>query len=114
MERLSKIDQGDDLFSVIVPRFNAAVDALNALAGIHGDGVNITVSEALGFCIELVAPPPTPAAAPGDEGGAEIGALTVGPSGGYGSATFQAVTVATDGTWTVTGAAAAVLAPLLK
>lgn len=67
MERLSKIDMGDDLFAVIVPRVNALVDAVNAIGEIHGDGVNITVNEALGFCIELVAPPPTPAAAPGEE-----------------------------------------------
>ena len=113
MERLNKIDNGEIFGDVIVPRFNAVVDAVNAIGEIHGDNVNITVNEALGFCVEWIAPPPTPAAAPGDEGGAEAGVMTAGPSGGYGSATFQSITVAADGTWTATGTAVTVLVPLL-
>jgi len=113
MERLSKISDGDNLFSVIVPRVNALVDAVNELGNLHGDNITIAVDEALGWCIRVL-DQPTPAAAPGDEGGAEAGVMTAGPSGGYGSATFQSITVAADGTWTATGTATTGLVPLLK
>lgn len=113
MQHLSKIEVGEVLFDVIVPRFNAVVDAVNELAGIHGDNITVTVDEALGWCICALDQPTPPGGASGDSDVA-LGVLSIGPSGGYGGATWQPITVAGDGTWTASGTAVAVIVPLLK
>ena len=43
-----------------------------------------------------------------------LGVLVSGPSGGYGSAVWRAITVNPDGTWTATGEEVPVIVPLLK
>ncbi len=90
MRHLNRIEVGDVLFDVIVPRFNAVVDAVNALGEIHGDNITIVVDEALGYCIRML-DTPTPPGAAGEGGDTGVGVITAGPSGGSGAATWQPV-----------------------
>lgn len=84
-------------------------------AGIlRGDGRTCRVNRTPeGTTITVLRQPQSVGGGGGAGGDAVAGALTVGPSGGYGSATFQAAVIATNGTWAATGATSSVIVPIL-
>lgn len=63
---LQKIENWDDITRVLVPRVNAAIDLLNKLSQIHGDGLTITIDEAMDYEIRLLADQIVPGAGGGE------------------------------------------------
>ena len=91
---LRRIEDGDDFSQVIVARVNAAIDKINELADLHGDGMTIAIDPAMNWEVRCLLEPAA--------------------SGGYGPAVWRAITVNPDGTWTATGEEVPVIVPLLK
>lgn len=110
---LRRIEDGDDFSQVIVARVNAAIDKINELADLHGDGMTIAIDPAMNWEVRCLLEPAASGGS-GSSGEVALGVLVSGPSGGYGPAVWRAITVNPDGTWTAAGEEVPVIVPLLK
>ena len=66
---LRRIEDGDDFGQVIVARVNAAIDKINELADLHGDGMTIAIDPAMNWEVRCLLEP----AAPGGSADAPVG-----------------------------------------
>lgn len=111
---LRRIENGDNLNQVIVARVNAAIDKINELADLHGDGMTIAIDPAMNWEVRCLLEPAASGGSGGSGGEVALGVLVSGPSNGYGAAVWRAITVNPDGTWTAAGEEVPVIVPLLK
>ena len=54
---LRRIEDGDDFSQVIVARVNAAIDKINELADLHGDGMTIAIDPAMNWEVRCLLEP---------------------------------------------------------